>query len=633
MPVARFQMPDGRVARFEVPDGTTPEQATTMMQAHFSGEAVPETPAPAKRGMLAQFGEETKQTLLGAARGAAGIGATLLAPVDAIAGYKTRRADIEGGLQSLGADPENIGYSGGKLTAELAGTGGIGQGIAKTAALAGAAKYAPNLLQSIASSGMTAGAAGIGARGIAQNALMRAAGGAITGAGAAGLINPEDAGTGALVGGVMPGAMQFTGWLGGKAGDLARGTWSAFSKNAAQSRAAQRLSESLDPGDLQKMSPALGQNAKPGTIPLSAAAITQNPKVARLEQASRIRTPETWYGFDQDQGRAVFNKVLGATDEATQIGSRSAQRNANWKAGWADVEQAVDPTVFNARIPKFQQDIETALMSSESVNPAVRGMLDTIKSEIIRTGDNFSPAHLQQIRANLSAKYNPMSPNAFASAPRDSKAVKDVLKEVDDILNASTGGVWAKVPAAYKADSNLLHQAKAASKVRGSFMDAETGRVRGVSLDPSGDIPKITEAGLGRSMDAARMPVTGKLALSKKAEGELSATLEALRSQNILQGMKRTSTAGGGSDTLSNAASLVPGGMTKNVLQQVVGAIKNAGSNKTEAQLAELLSDPNRAANVLRELANKKPNALAELWRNPNMQQLMYRAAPVAATR
>ena len=35
MPVARFQMPDGRVARFEVPEGTTPEQAQTMMQAQL----------------------------------------------------------------------------------------------------------------------------------------------------------------------------------------------------------------------------------------------------------------------------------------------------------------------------------------------------------------------------------------------------------------------------------------------------------------------------------------------------------------------------------------------------------------------------------------------------------------------
>lgn len=36
MPVARFQMPDGRIARFEVPAGTTPEQAHAMMTAHFS---------------------------------------------------------------------------------------------------------------------------------------------------------------------------------------------------------------------------------------------------------------------------------------------------------------------------------------------------------------------------------------------------------------------------------------------------------------------------------------------------------------------------------------------------------------------------------------------------------------------
>lgn len=35
MPIARFQMPDGRVARFEVPDGTTPEQAQVMIQSQM----------------------------------------------------------------------------------------------------------------------------------------------------------------------------------------------------------------------------------------------------------------------------------------------------------------------------------------------------------------------------------------------------------------------------------------------------------------------------------------------------------------------------------------------------------------------------------------------------------------------
>jgi hypothetical protein len=43
MPIARFQMPDGRIARFEVPDGTTPEQAQSMMLSYFSQANQPST--------------------------------------------------------------------------------------------------------------------------------------------------------------------------------------------------------------------------------------------------------------------------------------------------------------------------------------------------------------------------------------------------------------------------------------------------------------------------------------------------------------------------------------------------------------------------------------------------------------
>lgn len=44
MPVARFQMPDGRIGRFEVPDGTTPEQAQAMI-AQSLGAQDAEAPA------------------------------------------------------------------------------------------------------------------------------------------------------------------------------------------------------------------------------------------------------------------------------------------------------------------------------------------------------------------------------------------------------------------------------------------------------------------------------------------------------------------------------------------------------------------------------------------------------------
>lgn len=45
MPVARYQLPDGRVARFEVPEGTTPEQAQQIGADYFKQQ--PETTQPA----------------------------------------------------------------------------------------------------------------------------------------------------------------------------------------------------------------------------------------------------------------------------------------------------------------------------------------------------------------------------------------------------------------------------------------------------------------------------------------------------------------------------------------------------------------------------------------------------------
>jgi hypothetical protein len=41
MPIARFEMPDGRIARFEVAEGTTPEQAQTMIAEQLATSASP----------------------------------------------------------------------------------------------------------------------------------------------------------------------------------------------------------------------------------------------------------------------------------------------------------------------------------------------------------------------------------------------------------------------------------------------------------------------------------------------------------------------------------------------------------------------------------------------------------------
>jgi len=41
MPIARFQMPDGRIARFEVPEGTSPEEAQSIVQQELQQTTQP----------------------------------------------------------------------------------------------------------------------------------------------------------------------------------------------------------------------------------------------------------------------------------------------------------------------------------------------------------------------------------------------------------------------------------------------------------------------------------------------------------------------------------------------------------------------------------------------------------------
>lgn len=231
MPIARFEMPDGRIGRFEVPEGTTPEQAQEMISGFVSP---PQSPEPVAQAAPQQpepgIGQEIKQGLgnlaAGAVRGAGSIGATILAPADifndAMAGKglslesnRKRRADMDAALGNLGAETDSWMYQGGKLAGEIAGTAGGGSVLAGGAKAVGAS---PAIISGLQSGGLNvAGRTGLG------GLLTRAGTGAATGALAAGMVNPEDAGLGAVVGGALPGVTKVAGTAGKKIGDVWRG--------------------------------------------------------------------------------------------------------------------------------------------------------------------------------------------------------------------------------------------------------------------------------------------------------------------------------------------------------------------------------------------------------------------------
>lgn len=165
--------------------------------------------------------QTAKNVGAGLVRGAGSIGATIISPIDILSDLaegkgltldsnRKRRQAMDNALASLvGAETDSTGYGLGKLAGEVAGTAGAGGAIANTLGrVPGVAARVPNLLEAIASGGMVSKATGLG------NIATRATGGAIAGGASAGLVDPETAGTGALLGGLLPGAVQAAGKAG-----------------------------------------------------------------------------------------------------------------------------------------------------------------------------------------------------------------------------------------------------------------------------------------------------------------------------------------------------------------------------------------------------------------------------------
>ena len=154
----------------------------------------------------------------GLVQGAADIGATILQPVDwaarkagisnDIVGYEPgeRRRLITEGLksaaQAMGGEvnPESLGFQGGRLVTNIAGTAGAPRVLATPFMTAErAAPVMGTLGRAIESAGFNVPQAG----GNVANAALRVGGGAAAGAAGAGMVNPEETGAGAMGGGLF----------------------------------------------------------------------------------------------------------------------------------------------------------------------------------------------------------------------------------------------------------------------------------------------------------------------------------------------------------------------------------------------------------------------------------------------
>lgn len=205
MPIARFEMPDGRIGRFEVPEGTTPEQAQKMisdslsLQEEKDSRLTPEqVAAPARKPLdtsltwqekLAQYilpSGGLPQSVVDIAGGAS----------STMRGASKQLGLGEGIWPTSAVDKESLAYLGGQIADPVAMA--IGAGGMKAAQLAGAL---PRIGAAIAKRPVVSGMLGGGLGGVGVGAL-----GEDTGAAETGLF-------GAAIGGAFPVAAKAAGTI------------------------------------------------------------------------------------------------------------------------------------------------------------------------------------------------------------------------------------------------------------------------------------------------------------------------------------------------------------------------------------------------------------------------------------
>ena len=153
---------------------------------------------------------------MGALAGASDIGKTLLYPLDAsgVTGMSPQdRAASLNKFYEQNANPESLAFQGGRLGAQVAGTAGTGQLLARGAQ---AFNAAPKLVNALQSGGFRLGSAPAATTGgKLADAGLRLGSGAAVGGMSSGMIDPESYQTGALLGAAMPPGVK----LAGKAGE------------------------------------------------------------------------------------------------------------------------------------------------------------------------------------------------------------------------------------------------------------------------------------------------------------------------------------------------------------------------------------------------------------------------------
>jgi hypothetical protein len=593
-------------------------------------------------GMLDSIKQGAVNLAAGAVRGAGSIGATILAPVDMIsdamdgkglslASNRQRRADIDAGLTSLvGSDPNSLLYKTGKLGGEVAGTAGVGGVLANGVRAAApalesvgiAAPTLQRLANAVETSGFRTGAPAATTTGQRlADIATRATGGAITGGTSAALINPDSAGTGAVVGAVLPPAIAGSGKVLNQAGKGLYALAQPFTKAGQENLAGRIINKFAEDGPTTL---DMTQHV-PGSTPTLAEA-TGNAGIARLQSAARDVKPNIFAEREANNAaarNAIFDEAAG---DAGKLDFFKASRGQ----AADDLYSEALKTDIAANMTPFIKGQVTQLLK----RPSVQDALQTAERWALERGEKpdvgGSMAGLHDMKTALDDQ---ISAAVRAGKGGEAKALsntKDKLLMVMEKLSPD----YQQARITYSEMSKPINQMETLQGLR--LTDAQGN---------------MTLSKVQNAIDnlEQRMTQSGTDPAKALTADQIN-TLKSIR-DDLLRKSRASAGKSAGSNTFQNIAtdniisSILPGKMGEVVGNKVGGVAGQFGrliySGPNEAvrnRLAELMLDP-PAATAAMESAGQPmlqqiawPNVTALSSSGRPALQLLYRAAPPIAT-
>lgn len=362
MPIARFEMPDGRIARFEVPEGATPEQAQQMMASYAQNVPTSVKAGQELAGIPRQLGLTGRYALEGLGNAAEVVSEPLRYLTDRLTGstgktlpagaLASRLADTLGLPKPQGADERVIGEAA-RLVAGSGGMAGAAGMASKLPGLAGQAAgfLAANPGQQIASAA-GAGLAGGAVKEVDANPIAQGVA-ALAGSVAGGLVPRAAGAVGDAARRMIPMKpqdvdMQITALL-----NRAGVDFSALPEAVRQSLRAEladtlKVGREVNPQALARLADfrAAGVTPTRGTVSLDPVQLTREKNLSkmaanmaegelsglpRIENQNNARLIEGMNNLGAAAGRQPVDAGRALTDS---IQTRQAGMWANEKALW-----------------------------------------------------------------------------------------------------------------------------------------------------------------------------------------------------------------------------------------------------------------------------------------------------------